>query len=103
MIRFTTPPVMIQVDEADLSSFDEIYVTFSQAGVRIDKTPTIDDDTLIVKLSQSESASFNKEFPCRVMVNAMKNGDRYASDEMLMNVKENLLPEVLPLRNDDAH
>ena len=98
MIRYTTPTIRIREKTSDLSSFDELLVTISQMSVSITKTPVVDGDVMSIRLTQTESAMFRADFPCEVMVNAMKNDDRYASNLMHVDTFKNLLNEVI----DDA-
>lgn len=96
MIRYTTPVIPIQVEGADLSSYDSIHVTFEQTGVKIDKiNPAIQNDTLLVSLTQEESGMLRRQQLCKVMVNAWKDGRRFGSEIMTLNVQENLLDEVM--------
>ena len=97
MIRYTTPTIQIQVVDVDLSAFDSIYVSISQMGVDIEIVdPTIEGDTLNVFLTQEQTAQFSRSFPAMVQVNAMKDGKRYASEMMTLDIDDNLLRRVIP-------
>ena len=97
MIRYTTPTISIQVEDVSLSEFDSIYVSIAQSGTTIEIVdPPIDGDTINVFLTQSQTAQFDRHFPCQVQINALKDGKRYASEMMTLNVDDNLLKRVIP-------
>ena len=99
MIRYTTPIIPMTVD-ADLTGFT-IKVSFTQGSQKVTKVVTeieVEDDvtSFSVPLTQQESGKFSATSQVQVQVNAIDaNGTRLATDIEMINIFENLLPEVL--------
>lgn len=100
MIRFTTPTIPLTVDK-DLTGAD-IYVTFSQGGVKLTKQNpeyTIEDSktSLSVPLTQEETAKFTgSETKVNIQVNWIyPSGKRGATDIQSVKSLTNLLNEVI--------
>lgn len=95
MIRYTTPTIRIAETGSDLSQYDKLFVTISQLDSVITKEPTVEGSVMSITLTQEESARFRLNYPCEVIVNAMKGEKRYASNVMPVPLYKNLLNEVI--------
>lgn len=99
MVRYTTPIIPMTVD-ADLTGFN-IKVTLTQGDQKVTKVVTeieVEDNvtSFSVPLTQQESGKFSATSKVQVQVNAIDaNGTRLATDIEMINIFENLLPEVL--------
>lgn len=65
MIRGTTPTVVFHLNGVPLRQFNDVYVTFKQRNILIEKTSddVVKDDeanTISVRLSQEETLAFDK-------------------------------------------
>lgn len=102
MRQYTTPTISLLVKGVDLTAADDVYVTFSdrtRAIVLTIDTPTVaasgDDTQVTVTLTQEQTATFIANSLCDVEVNWMDGSTRMATEIAPLNVKENLLKEVL--------
>lgn len=107
MIRATTPTVILTLPETvDLTTADEIYVTFRQQRAAIPspvytteltKTDVTLDGThtIYVYLSQAETLAFTPNKPIEVQVNWLKDGVREATLISTLTISDNLIPEVI--------
>ena len=112
MIQATTPTVILTLpDTIDLTTAQEIYVSFRQRSAPLSTNPysnvltkTLGDDVWLtgthqinVYLSQTETLAFE---PCKaveVQVNWLTaGGDREATLIETLKVSDNILDEVIP-------
>lgn len=101
MINYTTPVLPIEVDGIDLTGDQDVYVSIEQGRVELEKTGsdlTISYDsqthisTILVMLTQTESASFSPSRKAYVQVNFINEaGVRGATDIAQIDVLMNLL------------
>ena len=103
MRQFTTPTIQMTVVGVDLTAADDVWVTFADRPRAIILTldsPTVaasgDDTSVSVTLTQAQTAQFIANTLSDCQVNWMKDGLRYATDIVSINVYENLLKEILP-------
>lgn len=103
MRQYTTPTYELTVKGIDISGADDVWVTFAdtpRAIVITKDSPTVaasgSDTKVTVTLTQAETAKFIEGTISGVQVNWMDGGSRYATDIAPIDVKENLLKEILP-------
>lgn len=83
-LKTTTPTLSIKVTGVDLSQISTMTITIRQDGTTITKTDEsieIDDDVLIVTLTQAESARF-KDGSANISIAATDNGGADVSDDI---------------------
>lgn len=102
MRQFTTITVPLKAVGVDLTSVDDVYVTFTDPvrGIVITKdSPTISasgSDTIVtVTLSQAETGQFLPNSRVDIEINWMDSGVRGATDIASVTCFENLLKEVI--------
>lgn len=97
--RYSTPTLTFTLNKQnlDLQTMDSVWVTFSSAGIKFDKTGedlVIGEKTVGVYLSQEETAKFGNTV--EVQVNwTRSNGYRGNSVAAELPVDKNLLERVL--------
>lgn len=103
MRQYTTPTIQLLVKGVDLTAADDVWVTFADRTRAITLTkdsPTVaasgSDTSVTVTLTQAETKTFVANTLCDVEVNWMKDNKRFATEIQSLNVKENLLKEILP-------
>ena len=102
MINYTTPTITLTVEGADLTGQD-VYVTLEQSGVELTKSGadlTLSyedgDTTIVLSLTQEESAAFDYEKKAQVQVNFINAaGVRDATNIAQISVFKNLLDKVV--------
>lgn len=106
MINYTTPTISLTVEGIDLSGMDT-YVSLEQGAKKLTKTgadliiePVIGEETtdtsIILTLSQAESASFDFGRNVSIQVNWISSsGARDATELKTIPVMRNLLDEVI--------
>lgn len=106
MRQFTTPTLPLMTEGVDITGADYIWVTFSDKtrnqvvtkdqsdlmNLEFDGENTIFD----VRLTQEETGSFIVNAKVDVEVNWMIGSQRLATEIKTLNVKENLLKQVMP-------
>lgn len=99
MIRYTTPTITLIVETVIPAS--DIYVTFKQGKKKLTKdnpSVTVGDTTttLLVPMTQEETAEFDSKDHVQVQVNWITpSGERYATRMSTVAAFENLLDEVI--------
>lgn len=103
--RYTTPTFPLIVRGVDLSGADAVVVSLRQRlrgrtnahEVDVDATATYDgtDSTLVVALTQEQTAGFVADQPVSVQVNWTSGTERNATTIALVPWSENLLDEVM--------
>lgn len=99
MIRYTTPTITLSIDTVLPEA--EVYVTFQQGTKKLTKTDAeitrnAKTTTLVVSLTQSESASFKAGEPVMVQANWITaDGTRNATKAASVTTIDNLLDEVI--------
>lgn len=98
--RGTTPTFKLQItDDVDLTQAQNVYATFKQTDKEITKTGSdleISAHEVDVFLAQSETLLF-KAGTISIQLNwTYMNGERACSKKALVQIDENLKPEVLP-------
>lgn len=107
MIRYTTPALPLEIEGIDLTQQQDVYVSIVQGGKELRKSGnalTISFDgestTIVVTLSQEETASFKERLSVAVQVNWINSaGQRDATDIAALDVTRNLLDEVIEYGN----
>ena len=99
MIRYTTPTITLTIN-AVIPEGAKAIVSLRQKKIQLDKEVTYDrgdkTTTLIVELSQSESAKFDASEPVLVQVNWITpDGDRNATKVASVVAFDNLLDKVI--------
>lgn len=99
MIRYTTPTVTLTLpNEVDLTTADNVYVTFAKQDGVITKTGedlTVSAHQVEVALTQRETATF-KGARVAIQVNwTYSGGQRACSNIAFAEVGENLLDKVV--------
>lgn len=92
MYRGTTPSLVFKFP-FNISEFNALYVTFDQQlGRKLERTlndTIVEDNTLIVNLSQEETLSFISDRPVKVQIRAKKpDGTAMASNIITLDVKK---------------
>lgn len=101
MIQYTTPTITLNIRGFTFPEECDVYVTFKQGNVRIDKTdaeiiPTETGTTLKVPLTQAETGQFIMACSVLVQVNWITpEGYRNATKIAQANAFENLLDRVI--------
>lgn len=99
--RFTTPTLTLYVKGVDISNSSNVYVTFEQENLLLTKEYDDFEDcygdasgtTIIVRLTQSETASLLAAKSCRIQVNWTLGRNRSATEIRAVRITENLLNE----------
>ncbi len=99
MIRYTTPTITLTIN-AVLPENAKAIVSLRQNRKQLDKEVEIDrgekTSTLVVELTQSESAAFVSDAPVLVQVNWITpDGDRDATKVASVVAFDNLLDKVI--------
>lgn len=99
MYRATTPTLTLTLPQGfSLDNAEHVYVTIRQGPVSVTKmedTLVIDENTIEVYLEQAETLEFAAGSVMIQLNVTYAGGQRYCTDIVRVNVKENLIPEVL--------
>lgn len=105
MINYTTPSITLEVEGADLTGNQDVYVTIVQGSIELTKkgtdlTVTYDSTTeissIVFTLTQEESAQFAFSRSAQLQVNFINaSGVRDATNIAQIDVLKNLLDEVI--------
>ena len=99
--RYTTPPITFIVEGVDITGATTVYATIRQGRTKISKTGNeltltkVSSDTQVIfSLSQIEAGQFKKG-QAKVQVNWITGGIRYATEDIIVIINENILDEVI--------
>lgn len=99
MIQYTTPTITLTIDASLTGTY---YVTLQQGSTEITKTGndlTVtageDSTTILMPLSQEETALFSDTAPVSVQVNIVNGSQRVATNIATFKSLRNLLDEVI--------
>lgn len=103
MINYTTPTITLEVEGVDLTQNQDVYVTMLQGNTELQKTGEDLDisyaqekSTIVLSLTQEESADFQPSRTVQVQVNWITDeGERGATNIATIKVFRNLLDEVI--------
>ena len=106
MINYTTPTITLEVEGVDLTQNQDVYVTMLQGKTELQKTGEYLDisyaekSTIVLSLTQEESADFQPSRTVQVQVNWITDeGERGATNIATIKVFRNLLEEVISYGN----
>lgn len=111
MIRFTTPAIPLTIEGKDLSTGEDIIVTFKQGNLKLEKSGAdldietdthgqVTDTIVTVILSQAETGAFIDNKSVEVQVNWINaSGARDATEIAHISSGRNLLDEVISYGN----
>ena len=95
MISGTTPTLRLTINALNLTECSNIHVTLKQRSITLDFTElTISEHVIEVYLTQADSL---KLIPgdCKIQVNGLLNGSRWATNTEIIEITEQLLREVI--------
>ena len=95
MRRGTTPTLKIKINNVDLQVFEKIIVTFKKGEKMINKEAEIEDEILILKLSQEETLDLCPGSVSVQIKGKTNNGNVVASEIKNIVVEDILNEEIL--------
>lgn len=103
MRQYTTPTYTFTVKDIDLTAMDDVLVTFADTTRTIIVTkdsPTVtasgDDTTVKCSLTQAETGRFWPNTKADAQINWLDGTKRCATEIIEIDIKENLIKEILP-------